>query len=313
AASVVWMDARWQDGDIFFSNKSANWTPGNTQPLVINVADRQSDVSGKGNIQFRIGLKESSFTPSPEVPARYAVIALTHTNNTKVQYIYLRQGEGADYVMTGTNAVKWSVYNLGNINGTPGTTPATPVDFPTQGGYFYQWGYSPTDNSPRPYSPVGSISGWTSAAVNTVVKYSLGSISPSGFKLPIVEDFNMLFKCKKAFGYYADGFFDRRQIGTPQSGTPGSNSAVSTGNDGIAYNGCIFINPETNASLFLPVAGYRATAYSGSLDGQGTYGAYWTSVAHTNPGRSMMLFFQLTFGNTLGENANNAFSIRCVK
>ncbi len=71
------------------------------------------------------------------------------------------------------------------------------------------------------------------------------------------------------WGFYADGFFDRRAHNNPYVG-PGvngydvreGNTAVAWGTKDIAYIGTLFFNPSTNsprrnASIFVPGAGYK--------------------------------------------------------
>jgi hypothetical protein len=80
-----------------------------------------------------------------------------------------------------------------------------------------------------------------------------------------------------SFGFYADGFFDRRARVTPPGTTPGANSVVSyhdstntTLNRLIAAKGGLFFNPNTYASLFFPIAGERGFGNGGALFGIGT-------------------------------------------
>ncbi len=78
------------------------------------------------------------------------------------------------------------------------------------------------------------------------------------------------------WGYYADGFFDRRAIGNPEGITATPNSAVSATTGAVAYAGRLFFNPTTNASLFMPASSYRYFN-SGQIFGAGGYGYYWTT------------------------------------
>jgi len=80
------------------------------------------------------------------------------------------------------------------------------------------------------------------------------------------------------YGYYADGFFDRRTIVPSPAGGSQLTAVATSGND-IAYAGHLFFNPTTRASLFIPAAGYRTT--NGSLSGAGQMGYYWTSSANS--------------------------------
>lgn len=87
-----------------------------------------------------------------------------------------------------------------------------------------------------------------------------------------------------AYGYYADGYFDRRML---QSSTIGllhsTNSVVSLGTNDVASMGALFVNPVTNASLFFPSSGLRSpiTPPNGALNDVGQSGTYWTSTSLT--------------------------------
>ena len=74
------------------------------------------------------------------------------------------------------------------------------------------------------------------------------------------------------FTFYSDGFFDRRPIKEPIAG----NYGVSLGNSNVAYQGILFFNPTTYASVFLPATG-RLNNTSGALESNGSTGYYWTS------------------------------------
>jgi len=111
------------------------------------------------------------------------------------------------------------------------------------------------------------------------------------------------------WGYYADGFFDRRWIQTA--------NAVSTsspvGND-VAYIGRLFYNPfiesdNYNASIFFPAAGERSTA--GVLGSAGTQGRYLSSSSN-GTAAAWMLNNTGTQSNQFSGVRNTGHSIRCV-
>jgi hypothetical protein len=214
-----------------------------------------------------------------------------------------------------TNAVKFSPYNLKastlyspvDVSGTyPAVNPGYFTDFPSQAGVFFQWaatdtrerlawppiGYSVTNwassYSTSYWSPIASTQetcpagyrrptdGSTSAAesgnvANSEVRHSLWSLPKAGL---FGSD-----KTNNFWGYYADGYFDRRLIVNTADATL---SAVSYTKNNAAYIGCLFFNPTTdsdhyNASLFFPAGGWRDAA--GTLVGSGRGGHYWTSSA----------------------------------
>lgn len=74
------------------------------------------------------------------------------------------------------------------------------------------------------------------------------------------------------FTFYSDGFFDRRPVKEPSNG----NYGVSLQNSKVAYQGILFFNPTTNASVFFPAAG-RLNNTNGALESVGSTGYYWTS------------------------------------
>ena len=205
------------------------------------------------------------------------------------------------------------------INGA-GSNPGIFTAYPTQAGAMFQWANIGTgaDNRTRyawnPYTP--SATGWNIITPNTDYWTDAGMLvnthetCPSGYRRPTdgitnagvpptsaaaansefrqslwlypqinnVSDLNNV-----VWGYYADGFFDRRALAT-SPGSPGvANSAVSSGDENVAYIGNLFYNPVTSsdryqASLFFPVAGYRTNSnYNGTLISAGNYGVYWSS------------------------------------
>ena len=108
------------------------------------------------------------------------------------------------------------------------------------------------------------------------------------------------------WGYYADGFFDRRQI---------SNNKVSATTNDVAYIGNLFYNTNTNASLFFPAAGNRKYASdntAGNLQFAGNNGYYWTS----STGNSNSSWFLTVSSSVVSMSYQvRAFGmvIRCVK
>lgn len=125
------------------------------------------------------------------------------------------------------------------------------------------------------------------------------------------------------FTFYSDGFFDRRPIKEPSSG----NYGVSPGNSKVAYQGMLFFNPDTYASVFFPSSG-RLNNTSGDLQGIGSTGYYWSSSIgppYTNPAledenskRTIKYggwSFEVNYNAISFRTAYQGFaqSIRCVK
>lgn len=76
------------------------------------------------------------------------------------------------------------------------------------------------------------------------------------------------------YTFYSDGFFDRRPIKEALTNTYG----VSIGNSKVAYQGVLYFNPTTYASVFFPSAG-RLNNTSGALESIGSTGYYWSASA----------------------------------
>ena len=88
------------------------------------------------------------------------------------------------------------------------------------------------------------------------------------------------------YGFYADGFFDRRPIverdmidGIERgSGKVSKYKGVSLDTTEAAYGGVLIFNPDNNASIFFPAAGRRWHTDS-SLEYASETGYYWSSSA----------------------------------
>ena len=206
-AKVVWIDDRWNIGDIVLDTNYPTVFPIDDNIAPANLTSTLSSVSGTGDIKFRIGLN-SAYTPTINHPVRYALVLVESDANK--QFIYLRQGENPDYLMrqgdkdgNGVDIVnlrgsarKVSAYNLtaadlkdgtatGGTSATnnaqhpklAATESAVFVDYPTQAGSYWQHmlpstGANFTNYARRAYHPtnsVGAISSW------------LGSISTNQF------------------------------------------------------------------------------------------------------------------------------------
>jgi hypothetical protein len=113
-----------------------------------------------------------------------------------------------------------------------------------------------------------------------------------------------------AWGYYADGWFDRRAITTLKS-------VADSDQHGVAYVGQLRYNPYTQASVFFPAAGTRDPAgkLGTTYSPRGTAGIYHTAsyniirFALRDP-KAAAVFFNNGSGD--GGSAE-AHSVRCVK
>jgi len=313
-------------------------------------------------IYFRIGLKDAI----TDGTHRYGMVVLTYKDNTLKQRIWIRQGEGDDYVMRNSDAISsgglsertacrqlspynltvpqnyfnQQVYQYGTTTG--GATASKFTDYPSQAGALFQW--ASENNNRVAWNPITtSVTAtlWNSSpgtwwnATNTA-----DETCPQGYHRPAdgVEDAAATFPmsatnmglsemrqslwsnpdagiagstANNVWGYYADGFFDRRQIG--KSPTNSGSLAVSIGYNDVAYIGRLFYNPNSGsyASIFFPAAGCRS-ATSGSLDAAGKSGYYWSSSSTSGrDGWSLNVFD--TFAGQLNQTRSCGYSIRCVK
>jgi hypothetical protein len=383
-AAVVWMDDRWNEDDIVLAlGSSPNLSLDAEDNLVTGDATIvKGTVSATERvIAFRIGLK-SKYEPTPNYPARYAVVILFYNDCTKLQKIFLRQGENADYIMRPTDpypgsefprehAAKFSPYNLtakNNLNGGPylsghpklAKNDGKFVEYPTQAGAFFTWsgGKLETDTKLRrayhPVNPVGqfadfewpgnypeyhgerfwqalyetcppgyhrpndSYTGSNSqgTAQGSEIRQSLFTNKLTGYGVS-----STYFAYNSLYGYYADGYFDRNPKETSVTGEV--NSAVNKDSKDVAYKGYLLYNPETNASIFFPVAGFRDGTDSnarGKLQAAGNTAYYWTTTdTHNNLNSQIASSLYLrTVGNSTTMSMDSkirtmGFNIRCVK
>ncbi|MDR1373336.1 MAG: hypothetical protein LBJ17_09540 [Dysgonamonadaceae bacterium] len=226
---------------------------------------------------------------------------------------------------------------------TSGTYNGEFVKYPTQVGAFFQWA-GPSGKETFAYHPTATInngnwkdnysSGYWSAlgathetcpvnwrrptvgAINNnhTSQVSSGSeLMQSLFEVPFDgADYNRHSDNHRYFGYYADGYFDRRAI--TASASTQSSSAVSKDTKDAAYIGVLYTNPATNASLFAPAGGYRIHS-SGSLLYSGNSGYYWSSSSYdsSNGCNDWYLYFGSSNAYQYYNSRNNGLAVRCVK
>jgi hypothetical protein len=244
------------------------------------------------------------------------------------------------YNLTATDLPEGSPYykDIGNVNG------GIFVDYPTKAGAFFQWAstihplraYHPTAAvSSSDWSDIYSIPGyWTSASdprqnnetcpsgfrrpndgitdnAQTTSNISVSEMRQSLYAVPKEGTTQMTETTSCAWGYYADGYFERRQI--TASATNRSNSAVSPATKDAAYIGTLFFNATSGASLFTPAAGYRYFS-DGTLRNSGSYGRYWSSSASSTNGGWILSFYYNTqsYNYQSSDYRSNGFAVRCV-
>jgi hypothetical protein len=323
----------------------------NVSDAIYRVTDGSGSVSGylqtDGYIYFRIGLTGTN--PNPKSadyrdrngnacsPPRYGRILLQYGNNTKSQYIYIRQGEAADKI-TNPFAIYYTVYNLMDPgvktdpnyerrdftryseHGSVGPNAGVWTDYPSQTGSLFHFSTT-NDGAIHPTKPGSgiSISGWPKDD-----KTLPQNRCPQGYYIPtwnhvsvgaaqIFPNEGLASNENTLWGYYADGFFDRRLI---------INDAVSRNNALVAYIGKLFINSYSPySSVFYPASGSRHTNSGallensgGSTAGLGRAGYYWSSTPMSNNTRNGYAMY--VAGAKVG--ASNYYdrwgiSLRCVR
>ena len=377
-------------------------------PLLPTVAaDEGLRIEGIGNqINFRIGLRGQNTNPieAHGRQPRYGQVIITYHNNTRVQIIWIRQGEDPDFLMRpeddfggqprGIAARRFSPFNLTPVDATTGIPNVMPftgttgrnvqinaarsnsgfTTYPTQAGAYFEWAPAATGaRVRRAYSPIGNASNVGATATTMLHGFWGGTGTgnnlsathescPPGWRRPndgsisavvgqnaqnsaaVIRNSEMRMSlfleprqgndtptaANTLFGRYADGFFDRRQVGQRQgnvtSGTvPVSVSATSTvSNDNryVAHRGMLFFNPHSGASLFFPAAGRRSNA--GALIFVGNEILYWSSTTSVNNVSSTSRAWILRGGLQSAADTNNAWMhfepnradaipIRCVR
>ena len=251
-------------------------------------------ISGKGRIYFRIGWKDFPANNKN----RYAIIDVSYANNTKTQALYCRQGQEPEGLVT-TGSLEMATYNV--------ALPEEFTKYPTMAGYLYQW------NDRTPYSPVGSVTNY-----NTTIRHdTFGDnrlVCPDGYGYPsksVIDALDpILNNLDVHWGYYADGYFDRRAI---------SNHAVNSSSINVAYAGNVFYNNSNGKSIFTPTTGARNEQGIFSLIRPGDEGkasmmsGFWANYSES-PNNGVAVF---QYSNKKSEvdkiDKLSALSVRCVR
>jgi hypothetical protein len=273
------------------------------------------------------------------------VLLLSYNNYTKHQRIFIRQGEGADYVMRTTDPIpiggvrgtcaRFSPYNLTatKLNDTVPVRGGKFTDFPTQAGALFQWA-NPFRRIRHAWDPISSetipswdnnlsYDYWNTLSVNhetcplgyrrpndgSIIRAETNTnISWSEMRLSLMANpgpAHTIAGDNSIWGFYADGFFDRRplfDIGSVIAAAPYTNQ--------IAYTGRLFFNPVTNASLFFPAAGNRDYDSGYLMLGRGVY---WSSSTAARDLHSWYLTFDGTSADMNFSTKSLGASIRCVR
>ena len=202
-------------------------------------------------------------------------------------------------------------------NGNPGK----PTAYPSQAGAFFLWGNSSASAArwgynPHPQASINWYGGYSQSYWSAISQDH--ETCPPGYRRPndglihaaetgqtnigshIARSEmrqSLLLQPKTGFneandhqnatwGYYADGFFDRRAMTEVDQYEhfPKRPATVAYNTDQTAHVGQLFFNPIESsnhyaASVFFPAVGFRNPS-SGALQNYGHYGWYWTSSAY---------------------------------
>lgn len=279
------------------TNSLYSYSPRN--PEGATITNPATIVRGKGRVYFRVGWKNTSPTTN-----RHARIKVTYNNadgtasSLSPNYIYCRQGENPEGLALTTTDNPFSVYNL--------MSDGVQADYPTQGGLLSQWG------RPRSWAPIGSTS--KPADYPNTVDLDLDldvNICPVTYAYPDKETITALETglpaLYKTWGYYADGYFDRREI---------SSHRVEYNSSDVASAGVMLYHPLTLHSVFMPTTGYRDQ--EGYLQGGGTAAGYWSKENGADKQNATSMFVQNNTDESkmaiVGDYIKtHSFFMRCVK
>jgi len=329
-----------------------NWytnSPGN--PENYPVVGTQKTITGKGKIFFRVGLNGT--TPANRyatitVTHSSGISKLYVRQGEDPDYLMRPDDHYDGAYVAGSNArplsAKYSPYNLTvpSFNGTASTIGSESLTvrggvftkYPTQAGALFQ--FAPdyglyAFNSGAPVSDPANYQLGYHASIFWNTLAATHETCPANYRRPhhgstagyqitvAITDSEMeqsLYYSTPVnwqWGFYADGYFDRRIIDSqPATVTEGPSVAVAINTSDVAHVGRLFYNPNNNAALFFPLAGLREAINGGGyIVGhlrQGV-GCYWTtSVANAHDA----WFLEIRSGVIVSHGETHAMSIRCV-
>lgn len=268
----------WDTSDIFldYLPSSYNSTPGSLiYSSIAQLTSTETELTGTGNIAFRIGLASDATLSSSNSSPRFAVVLVEYDDLSKNHLIFLRQGE-APATVSG-----YYMFATYNISSTESSTSGIYefVDYPSIGGGKKQW------SSDATVYASSSSSSTTSVDTDTIA-----NICPSGYEIPSYSAFYYAAENGNYIGgMIADGYYDRLLLTSVTLNGVGpyyiGGSSTTT-----AYSGGLFYNINTYASVFFPYAGYLPVGSSASLTGQRGY--YWGTNEDSSYGISLSMQFE---------------------
>jgi hypothetical protein len=189
---------------------------------------------------------------------------------------------------------EWNTsYTSGHWNSFSGAYETCPQTYPLSTGT--------TVNFRRPND--GSTSANSGGAIaGSELRQSLWEEPPTGTNSSTVGS---------VWGFYADGFFDRRSHTHGAYGGGVANTAVSIMTKDAAYVGRLFFNQVNKRSLFFPASGFRRYS-DGTFSGPGSYGGYWSSSSNGATTGSCLGVTSVSVG--VGSSSRSfGFALRCVR
>ncbi|MDR1679486.1 MAG: fibrobacter succinogenes major paralogous domain-containing protein [Prevotellaceae bacterium] len=179
------------------------------------------------------------------------------------------------------NGVTWATRNVEDV-GTFADTPESP-------GCFFQWNRKTAWSATTPEADIaiGEAGGWDNTVPEGTAWLKANDPSPLGWRIPTLDEIRSLLDTDKV------------------------------SNEWITQNGVVgrkFTDKTTNASLFLPAAGYRLRE-NGMLSNAGVYGFYWSSAQYEGyPGtHACSLYFEDSFAASWhGDNRHRGQLVRSV-
>lgn len=294
--------------------------PGNAELYQLPVEDwGVESLPGRGAVFFRLGLKSTNPNSFP----RYARVRVDYDNGNKTSYVYIRQGEAADYVfrpgdygVARTSARRFSPYNLTDPAGGAGGAAVANhnivgirqsestydgrkfVDFPSKVGYTFKFNDSRAYHITNPGYDVSAekpITGWSVSYAS--VWSNLLEICPEGYRHPshhatptnsTSEMYQSLYRDPSA------SFEAYTRVGMCADGYYDRHRIVqgNANHDGTSYVGdgkdvaaigLIVPNQLSHASIFLPFGGARAEGDGHRIAKPGTASLYWTNTTTSSP------------------------------
>ena len=238
--------------------------------------------------------------------------------NGKFPNFLIEDGSG-DYVDPTTITASTSLADITRTN--------TQTDYSSQISRS-EWRQSLWKNPWEGESGGGSVNNSTNSSAIKVTRegyapaYTKGGRTVSGTGPP--SDENLFLN----YGFYADGFFDRRPVKVIKTHKGTARYGVALDTPQAAYIGSLVYNLDTNASVFFPAAGRRnnsgeddSSLPGGALETVGNAGYYWSSSAAPTTAKSSGMHNRTAWGIHLNYSdpghiyttTTYGYSIRCVK